>query len=1153
MHYCNFDLDLFGYQHIAEAESFRVRVAQSPAGQQKLSDAEIVTFDATLRGHLLRLEQRDLNPGELASLGQQLAGLLFPADIRAYLTRSLERIGEDEGLRIRLLIDNYALAELPWEYACIAVADIPTTEQGQASFLALDRRVSLVRCEVLGESPARLEPVTGPVRLVALLADLKDAGYPPLDLAGEQRSIESALGNNAEFEAAFFTHGTLADLEDALARPCDVFHFAGHGAFVADTSEAPGLQGKGYLVLVGEQGRPEFFPADKLASNLRGHGVRLAVLGACEGGRRDAENAWSGIAPALNRAGIPAVVAMQYTIGDQNAIAFTRRLYTALAAGQPIDAAVADGRLAILNRSAEAESTNEAAEVDWGVPVLYLRADERNEDGILFPRPVTAKTESLLTQFRPGNPGFIALLASASLLVSLLSGINQLAGFFGKISLATAVLSVLMAIAVVIAFPTLLRRQYPKGEHEIKASLHLLVGLLAVVILLAGVGPFAIKYTLARRTASAGQQFVDERDYGPARVRLERAAHYYTDLGLTTQTTDARVTLTQAYAGVGDGDRADALIAELEQSAELREPQQGKLYTIQGNLAQERGQYEQAEHYYQLAQQLVTPNSFDEAALLQNQGALWAGRGAAYSDRVLANYQKAREIYQKLGDERGQAYVLIDEGNLYVNDPPVARSFYEQAKQWAEAAQDSFVTGVSALNVGVTYRKEGNYERAEELYQTAQLQFEAAADLIGQAEVQVNRAVLEWVRGRRELARQYLQQAEAYLANVDVKGGQVNPHQLAVIRTMQADIYDELGEAETAKDLYEKALAIYSEYPEPLAEAKTQFNYGALLLRLGAGEEARNWFGRAREILEAFSGEGPHETLGVLYNGLGEAYKGLGDNDNALKYYRQAEGIFTALDAPLEIAQVQENIGLILGMQGDVAAAVEAIQGALTLYRQVGNADHIVSALFNLYSFTAAADPAIPGMVSEILALLETHNVDQGTEAGVLFGLGISDIGDRSQLMTYRERLLQIKAFYEGHAEPINLGRALIKLAGVEQALGNTTNMVQYAHAAEPYVASIPMPTRISSLTDLGFYLWNDDPQASFDHFLEGFDLSGALGNVAFQTGLATAVQLLVSMNGQNLDRPRCIEKLQAVIAGTQTPDLKEALQVAVDALKAYE
>lgn len=1149
MRYRNFDLDLFEYQRAEGAERFRVRVAQSPAGQQKYNDAEPVTLDTDLRRQLPKLEGRGLSPAELIALGQHLADLLFPPRVRSYLTRSLEHIADDEGLRIRLLIDSYALADVPWEYVYIARPDTPPDQQGPEGFLALDRRISLVRCEMIGESPPRLEPIAGPVQLVAVLADPQSPGYPALDLEGERRSIETALAESEAFSTTFFPHATLTILEDALARECHVFHFAGHGEFQAEMAELPGtLQGKGFLILVGEDGGPEPFPADKLAHNLRGRGVRLAVLGACESGRRDALNAWSGIAPALNRAGIAAMVGMQYTIGDQNAIAFMRRLYTALAAGQSIDAAVSDGRLAILNRGPEAER-------DWGVPVLYLGADERGDGGVLFPAPGPTGAQALVDQLRPGQSGFIALLASvAALLLSLLSGINQLAGFFGKISLATVVLSAVLAAAVFIALPPLLRRQYPAGERVLKMPYRLPVSLLAAVILLAGVGPFAVKYALASSAKSSGTQLVDERDYGPARIRLERAARYFTDLGLSAQATAARVSLTQAYVGINDIERAEALIGELEQSEDLSESIQGNLYTIQGNLAQERGQYEQAERYYQLARKMVTPNSQNEAALLQNQGALWSDKGSSYRTRVLENYQQARQIYQNLKDERGLAQILINEANLYAEDPPRARTLYEQAYQWAETAGDAYLMGTSAMNIGVTYRREGNLDQAEARYQSAQEQFESAADLVGQAEVMVNRATLEWVRGHRELARQHLQTAESYLANMDVKGGQVNPHKLAGIRTFQADIYDEFGESEKAKALYAEALAIYSKHPQPLAEAKTQVNYGTLLLRLGRNQEARNLFERARQIMDAFSGEGPHDSFGVLYINLGKAYQDLGDLDNALKYYLRAEGVFTALDEPLERALVQENIGLIYGFHHDFEIAIEAVKQALTTFRKYKNADHEVKALFNLYSlYGALGDPTAPQMVSDILSVLEAQNIDQETEAEVLFGILPQDITNRALLITYRERLLQLKTFYDQRDEPINLGRALLRLAGVEQKLGNVASMVKYAHAAETYVDRIPLPMRISSLTDLAFYLWDDNPQASFDYFMEAFDLAETTNNPGQQASLVLVVQTLVLVHAEDLERARCSEKAKRIVQTTQIPKVREMFQSIVDYLKTFQ
>jgi hypothetical protein len=125
--------------------------------------------------------------------------------------------------------------------------------------------------------------------------------------------------------------------------------------------------GTGFLALGAER-----VESDQVGMNLRGQGVRLAVLSGCNTGRREGVSVWSGIAPALVKMGIPAVVANQYRIQDRCAIAFGRQFYQALAGGLPIERAVAAGRVGAYNADKSGR--------DWGVPVLYLRAG----DGTIF-------------------------------------------------------------------------------------------------------------------------------------------------------------------------------------------------------------------------------------------------------------------------------------------------------------------------------------------------------------------------------------------------------------------------------------------------------------------------------------------------------------------------------------------------------------------------------------------------------------------------------------------------------------------------------------------------------------------------------------------------------------------------------------------------
>jgi len=385
MRYRNLDLEAFDYRATDGGERFRVRVSSSPGGEQRLADAEEVTLPPELRRRLRRLEKRQFRLPEMIALGEDLAELLFPPTVRPFLTHSLERIEDDEGLRIRLKLDTYALADLPWEYAYVLPPDTPPDQKSTEGFLALNRRLSLVRYEVMGQAPGTLDPVgTGPLRLVALLASPDDPEYAELALDAERDNIREALKDVPGVGVEFYPDATVDTLEDALTGEAHVFHFGGHGRFDGDLGLTFGsVEGEGFIVLLDEDRRGMRFPADRLARNLTGRGVRLAVLGACEAGRRDQMNAWTGVVPALTRASIPAVVGMQYTVRDRSAIAFNRRLYRALADGQPIDAAVTDGRLAIFNRSSDDER-------DWGVPVLYLRADE----GVLFPRPQVVEEEN---------------------------------------------------------------------------------------------------------------------------------------------------------------------------------------------------------------------------------------------------------------------------------------------------------------------------------------------------------------------------------------------------------------------------------------------------------------------------------------------------------------------------------------------------------------------------------------------------------------------------------------------------------------------------------------------------------------------------------------------------------------------------------------
>jgi hypothetical protein len=357
--------------------SFSVRVlGQTPGGEMRAADAERATYrQEAFSRHLGKLQRRKASRAELVELGGMLADLLLPGRVRRLFEGSVRALGPGEGLRLRLRIESLPLAALPWEYTYLRRA---AGEGVDSDFLGLQRRLSIARYEIIG-APLKPPQARDKIRIVAALANPVD--HPVvLDLGADRRAISAAIDDlkskAQEVESVVLPEATRSGLLQAI-RGGDIFHFSGHGTFEgAELTPEGRLLKRGQIILEAEDGTSDRVDSRQLASSLGQAGVRLVVLGACQSGQRDEGGAWTGVAPALVRENIPSVVAMQYGVMDHNAARFIAHLYTRVLGGYAIDEAVSEGRLAIYTHAGLENR-------DWGVPVLYLRAD----DGVLFPVP----------------------------------------------------------------------------------------------------------------------------------------------------------------------------------------------------------------------------------------------------------------------------------------------------------------------------------------------------------------------------------------------------------------------------------------------------------------------------------------------------------------------------------------------------------------------------------------------------------------------------------------------------------------------------------------------------------------------------------------------------------------------------------------------
>jgi hypothetical protein len=317
-------------------------------------------------------------PPQVREFGKLLYDALIQGSIReAFRAARDEAQRNNQILRIKLSIDPnleglVEVAAVPWEFAVNDTGVPISTEYSFCRFLS--RSEPLPRLRIEGSTIKVLLTSALPKEL---------AEKHPVDIAGEVAAIRAALKPLEEQGALAVVelpHLTGRKLQKAIENEHPhVLHFVGHGVFEDEV---------GSLVLEKNDGTRQNMPVDVLVDNLRGSTVRLVVLNACLTGKVEL-NLLRGIAPALLAANIPAVVAMQSSVGDEAGVVFAEDFYQNLAEYKPIDTCVSRGRRAIRNSTATR---------DWGLATLYMRAP----DGILFEQP--AAKDAAASAGAPAEP-----------------------------------------------------------------------------------------------------------------------------------------------------------------------------------------------------------------------------------------------------------------------------------------------------------------------------------------------------------------------------------------------------------------------------------------------------------------------------------------------------------------------------------------------------------------------------------------------------------------------------------------------------------------------------------------------------------------------------------------------------------------------------
>ncbi|MCP4701763.1 MAG: SUMF1/EgtB/PvdO family nonheme iron enzyme [Gammaproteobacteria bacterium] len=319
------------------------------------SEADLPPVRGQATFDLHELLSRQLNPD---AYGQCLTECLFADENLKTAYTQFKTAMESSGLylRMRLFIgsDTPELHALRWELL---------HDPGSRQPLIGSEKVLFSRYIASADwRPVRLSPKSAMKALLAVANgnNLSQYNLADIQVKEEIQRARAGLGEGIATSVLGEEQSvTLDSLDRVLRKQTDILYLVCHGKFV---------NGAAILYLQDEAGQTAPVKGGELARRMENLAVppRLAVLISCEsagtGEQADmAADISAALAPLLNEAGVPAVLAMQGKFSMTTAEKFMPAFFTELRRDGCIDRALAVARGTVHGRH------------DWWMPVLFMR------------------------------------------------------------------------------------------------------------------------------------------------------------------------------------------------------------------------------------------------------------------------------------------------------------------------------------------------------------------------------------------------------------------------------------------------------------------------------------------------------------------------------------------------------------------------------------------------------------------------------------------------------------------------------------------------------------------------------------------------------------------------------------------------------------
>jgi class 3 adenylate cyclase/predicted ATPase len=352
---------------------------------------------------------------------------------------------------------------------------------------------------------------------------------------------------------------------------------------------------------------------------------------------------------------------------------------------------------------------------------------------------------------------------------------------------------------------------------------------------------------------------------------------------------------------------------------------EAKAFSTLGWIAEDRGEYEQAEKYHEQSLTISedTGNRTGQAQSLKDLGNVVLRIGS--NERAVEYFERSLSIFEELGDRNGQAGSLNGIGTacLGLHELERATECLEESLELKEEIGNRAGQARSLGNLGNIARNRGRYERATEYLEQCLELFRDMGNQLAEAKALHNLGSVAEQRGETEQAIEYHEQSLAIDEETGARPGKAaSLHELGGIAVGR-------GKYDRAEDHLQRSLDINEDIGHQVGQATALHHLGERASACGALEQATKYLQRSLSIYE--DSDNPASQVRVLASLAGGARR-RNQLDDADEFLTRASDIVTEIDTHGVTIAVHREQAALARRQNDYDLARHHLTEAHTAY-----------------------------------------------------------------------------------------------------------------------------------------------------------------------------------------------------------------------------